>query len=609
MFKQVFRHSRMLQTLIVLLLATVFCLSLPARAESEEAAPRTLQSNPDEVGDFALLDQEGRFHQLRRRTDSRALVLVTTGNGCPIARESVPKLKALRKKFSGKKVVFWMLDANPQDDRASVVAEANEFNVDFPILLDEAQLVARSLGVKRTAEAICINTKDWTVFYRGAIDDQLSIGAKKVAPTENYLEDALAKFLAGEEIATKRTQVAGCLIRFESNPLPPDDPKFYAQQVAPILQRKCVSCHSAGNIGPFAMSSYKKVKGWSDTMREMLLTKRMPPWHADPHYGVFREDRSLTTEELKTLVSWIDAGAPAGQGADPLNDLPVTASEWTLGKPDYVVALSEPMQVPATGVVDYITNIVDSPILENAWLRAAVIRPDNRKVLHHVIVYLEYPPGHRDENSWEKKWLVGWAPGAKMAAYPEGTGKFLPKGCKLRFQLHYTTMGKEQTDRTELGLYLYQERPARELQMRGVAQGDFHIPANVADSRTLAIQPFPRDAVIYELAPHMHKRGSWFKYEALYPDGKFEVLLSVPKYDFNWQTSYRFAEPKRVPAGTRILCTGGFDNSTRNPDNPDPTKDVRWGDQSFDEMFIGFMSVAEVPVSSGKAQAQARVEN
>jgi hypothetical protein len=173
------------------------------------------------------------------------------------------------------------------------------------------------------------------------------------------------------------------------------------------------------------MSSYKKVKGWSDTMREMLLTKRMPPWHADPHYGVFREDRSLTTEELKTLVSWIDAGAPAGQGADPLNDLPVTASEWTLGKPDYVVALSEPMQVPATGVVDYITNIVDSPILENAWLRAAVIRPDNRKVLHHVIVYLEYPPGPGREQLGEEMASVG--PGAKMAAYPEGTGKFLPK--------------------------------------------------------------------------------------------------------------------------------------------------------------------------------------
>jgi hypothetical protein len=204
--------------------------------------------------------------------------------------------------------------------------------------------------------------------------------------------------------------------------------------------------------------------------------------------------------------------------------------------------------------------------------------------------------------------LVGWAPGANARFYPEGTGKFLPKGCKLRFQLHYTPYGKEATDLTELGLYLLPQRPTTEVRMTGVANLDFKIPPHQADVHTLAIADLPRDTMIYELAPHMHKRGSWFRYEALYPDGKYEVLLSVPRYNFNWQHTYRLTQPKRVPAGTRILCTGGFDNSTSNPDNPDPEKAVRWGDQSFDEMFIGFMTVSDPPPSPAGVQQQARAD-
>lgn len=570
-------------------------------------APRLLalesgEAKSQEVGDFGLLDQQGRFYQLRRPYGARAVVLMIGGNGCPIVRQNAAKLKALRAKFP--KVRFWMLNANPQDDRSSIVAEANEFDIGIPILQDESQMVARSLGVKRTAEVIAISTKDWTIFYRGALDDQMVQGAVKAEVKEPYLENALRAFLAGKEVSPALTSAAGCLVHYTWGE---DAPVAYAGQVAPILQQKCVSCHSAGNIGPFAMSSYSKVRGFSDQIREEILTQRMPPWSADPHYGVFRQDRGLSAQEAQLLVRWIDAGAPRGSGDDPLAasaDTESAAGEWPLGKPDYIVTPSHRMEIPATGVVDYITNIVESPILEDAWLKGAMIHPDNKKVLHHVIVYLEMPAGHPYSDRWEEKWLVGWAPGATPSFYPNGTGKFLPKGSKLRFQLHYTPYGKETSDLTALGLYLHTEKPAIALQMRGVANGEFSIAPNTADSRTLAILDLNRDTVVYELSPHMHKRGAWFRYEALYPDGKYETLLSVPRYNFNWQHTYRLKEPKQLPAGTRVLCTGGFDNSKYNPDNPDPNKTVRWGDQSFDEMFIGFMTVSDpLPRPPGQKQA------
>lgn len=587
--------TRGLAWFTTLLITCLSCLTFSAEAIEHQ-----------EVGDFALLDQNGRAHQLRRPYGARAVVLMISGNGCPVVRQNVAKLKQLHSKFP--KVRFWLLAPNTQDDVASIQAEAREFGIDLPILRDESQLVAASLGVKRTGEVIAISTKDWTIFYRGAFDDQSVQGSVKAQVSQPYLENALTAFLKGQPVETATTAAAGCLVHYESNR--DGQAVSYAKDVAPILERKCVSCHSNGNIGPFAMSGYAKVRGFSDQIREEILTQRMPPWSADPHYGRFEGDRALSIDEMRTLVRWIDAGTPRGEGSDRLAELAQqqTAPEaWPLGRPDYIVTPSHRMEIKATGVMDYVTNIVECPIPADAWLKGAVIRPDNRKVLHHVIVYLEYPEGHARSERWEDKWLIGWAPGAKPTFYPEGTGKFLPAGCKLRFQLHYTPYGKEATDLTELGLYLHQKAPASEMQMLGPANLEFSIPPHAADAQTMAILNLAKDTTVYELAPHMHKRGSWFRYEALYPDGKYETLLSVPRYNFNWQHGYRFIEPKLLPAGTRILCTGGFDNSKYNPDNPNPASEVHWGDQSFEEMFIGFMAVSEPrPAQHSSDQASAQ---
>lgn len=554
-------------------------------------------SQAEEVPNFLLLDYHGKAHELHR-VQGRAVVLFFTGNGCPIARQSIPKVRELRKKFADQGVTFWMVNSYAHDDRASIRKEAEQFKAgSLPILLDQSQALAISLGVRRTCEAIAIDTKDRKVFFRGGIDDQLTEGAKKPAPTMRPLAAALTEFLAGKQISQSTAPVHGCLISFEKVPAGGDGQISYATQIAPVLQSKCVSCHSEGGIGPFAMSSYRKVKNKARMIEEVIAAKRMPPWHADPHYGKFENDRSLTTLETQTLLRWIQQGAPRGEGDDPLEKVALPVADWPLGKPDYILKLPKPEEIPATGVLDYRHIVVPSPVPQDTWLGAVDVRPGNRKVVHHVIARMKFK-GARDDGSGRGAALVGWAPGATAARFPAGTGKFLAKDAMLDVEMHYTTMGSPQTDQTEIGLYVLPEKPPLALEDRAALNQDFSIPPGEPDARTFGVFGFKRDSLIYGLSPHMHLRGSWMKYEALYPDGTRETLLSVPRYDFNWQTTYRFANPKRVPKGTWLLCTGGFDNSPHNPANPDPAKRVKWGDQSWDEMFIGFFQASDVPKES-----------
>ena len=583
----------LIKMLPLLCVAGLACL-LARGGESDIVPGVRAKAAPEEVMNFALLDSKGRFHELRR-AQGRAVVLYFTANGCPIARQSYPKLKALRKAFLDQGVEFWLVNANSGDDRASIDKEASDFKISpLPVLEDDSQGVARLLGVKRTGEAIAISTKDWTVFYRGAIDDQFAEGAGKPAASAKFLESALDEFLAGKAISESRTVPRGCLIHFDPAVPGQDRQISYAREIAPLLEQKCVGCHSPGHIGPWAMSSYKKVKGMADMIREVVLARRMPPWDADRHHGHFANDRSLTLAETRLLLGWIEQGAPADGGEDPLLKVVVPVADWPLGQPDEIVRLPEAQSIPATGVVDYRYIDVPSTFTREMWAGAAIIRPGNLRAVHHVIVRIKYPREGKTSTD-ETEGLEGWSPGKTIHPFPEGTGKRLRPGATFSFELHYNTTGKPETDRTELGLYFLKEKPRMVYKTIMPLELDLDISPGEADVRASAVAGIKRDTLLYSLIPHMHTRGSWMKYEALYPDGRRELLLSVPRYDFNWQIDYRLSEPKLLPAGTWVLCTGGFDNSARNPHNPNPSKRVRWGEQSFDEMFIGFMQVAELP--------------
>lgn len=552
------------------------------------------------VPNFRLLDLDGNTHELHRWKTERAVVLFVTSAGCPIVQQSIPALKSLKKAYEGKGVRFVMLNPRVDEDVEALGREVKEYGVDMPILMDSAQLVARTLDLRRTAEAVVIETAGWRVRYRGALDDRLGYGQQRPAATKRYLEDALDAVLGGRVVEIASSPVKGCVVA-EAFPGIPD----YARDVAPVLQRHCVPCHSAGNVGPFAFDRYESVRRHGATALETLLEERMPPWHADPRHGAFANDRSLSAESRAHLVSWIRAGMPRGTGADPLASTVVKpVGPWPLGEPDHVVAMPKAAQIPDTGILPYQVFRVRSPMTNDAWVRGVTIRAGNPKVVHHCLVFIRYPKALRHleppQDEGTAGFFAGFVPGTEPVWFPEGTAKFVPKGSDFIFQMHYTTTGKPETDRTELALYIAKDQPASELVTGAATSMDIEIPPGASAHPARSEFQFAEDSLVYEFSPHMHLRGSTFQYTAEYPDGRREVLLRVPRYDFSWQTLYRLKTPKRVPAGTRLVCTGTFDNTALNLANPDPGVTVRVGEQTTDEMFIGYFNYSKVAKVGGK---------
>jgi peroxiredoxin len=581
---------------VLVLILGCLALSVGIAADRDPVSAETeLSVKSPAIEDFRLPDHRGRSHQLRRYKDAKAVVLIYGGIGCPIVRQSIPEIKRLRDKYEPQGFVFLMVNANPEDDIESIAKEAEEYGIDLPILRDEVQAVTRMLGVERTADVRVIRTSDWRVAYRGPIDDRFDYGTAKPAPEHRWLDDALQALAEGRDAPVAEADVKGCRITLA--PLPEE--VSYTKHVAPLIQSKCARCHTEDSVAPFAFDDYKDVRNWTEMIREVVLTRRMPPWHAERPNAAFANDCSLTTEETRALLTWIDQGAPRGDGPDVLAEAAdAKRGEWPLGPPDLVVSLPKAQELPAEGTFDYRYIVVPSGLEEDTWVRAVDVQPTNRRVVHHALVFILYPPELRhlqpEFHGGLEGYFAGYVPGQDPEPFPEGTGKMVPKGASFVFQMHYSATGRPETDQTRIGLYFAREKPKYELETRAAYNTELNIPAGDPDYTTAATHRVDRDVLLWSLSPHMHYRGSWFEYEARYPDGTSELLLSVPDYDFNWQTLYRFKEPKQLPAGTVVACRGGFDNSPRNPANPDPTKTVRFGEQTWDEMFIGYLDYAAV---------------
>lgn len=556
--------------------------------------------NPPELArDFRLIDHLGRSRSLwyylnasTIQTNIRAITLIFTGNGCSKIRDMVPTITNLNQRF-GTNVLFWLIDSNQQDTRSNIFVEATSLwnSNGPPILHDAAQLVARAYNATATPEAIAVDTASFRIFYRGSIDDRL--GSSAVGATQNYLSNALVNFLAGQPVIPSRSVPPGCEITLK--------PRYtnisYSAEIAPLLQAKCVRCHSPGNIGSWAMTNYSIVSAYSNIISDRVRSGKMPPWHADPNYGVFTNDFSLKPDEAAKLVQWADDGALRGTGPDPLaTDVPAATNYpyiWpvALGQPTNIVTI--PTQtISGVGDENYHYVSVATTFTNDVWLSAAVIRPDNISIVHHCLIYTSTT----SQLGGMDGFFAGYVPGLETTTFPPGTGKFLPKGTTLTFQIHYIRNGHSNTDRTQLGLYTMSGPPAFSLQTKSAYNYSFTIPANKNDYQTTSqFGPFPKAVYLYEMSPHMHLRGSRFKYEAVYPDNSRELLLSVPWYEFNWQALYRLAQPKLLPAGTVIFCTGAWDNSTQNRQNPNANTSVTFGEQTENEMFIGYFNYAELP--------------
>jgi hypothetical protein len=358
----------------------------------------------------------------------------------------------------------------------------------------------------------------------------------------------------------------------------------FTKDVAPIFFKNCAECHRAGEIAPFSVLSYKDVRPWAKSIREKVASREMPPWHADPNHGEWLNDRRMAQSDIDTIVSWIDGGAAEGNPKD-LPAAPKFTDGWAIGEPDETFSIPE-QSIPATGVIPYKYLTVPTNLKEDRWITDAEIRSTGRSAMHHVIVFIQDPnkPANNDGNL-----LAGVAPGEQPAKYRPGFGKKIPAGANLIFQMHYTPNGEATKDVTTIGLKYAKERPEHQVLTRPVLNNTFTIPAGASSHEVKSTYTFKEDAHLVSLMPHMHLRGKDFEIRAVFPDGAARTLLKVPRYDFNWQTYYVPKDPLAIPKGSRIECTAHFDNSLANKFNPDPTKDVKWGDQTWEEMMIGWL--------------------
>ena len=551
-------------------------------------------SQPKRVGDFSLLDQKGYFHQLSYYDNHKAVALLVQGNGSKATTKAIDAFKGAKSKYDGK-IKFFMINPYGDASRTAVQAEVDKYNTDIPVLIDDTQLVSEALDIKKTGEVILIRPSSTEIVYRG--------------PVGKNFDRALEQLLADQPIKKAKARVSGDSVKYAAKKAHDKSDVSYSKDVAPILAENCARCHREGGIAPFAMNSYNIIQGFAPMIREVVMTKRMPPGQIDPHVGEFEETYTLTPAEQQKLIHWIEAGAKKDGDVDPLTQLKWPESKWAFnGKPDYIIKVP-PQQIPATGVLDYIRVVVPINIDRDRWVKASQYIAGDRTVLHHTLNDL-IAPGQKsggflaggDPNAAR---ITAYIPGAQPAHEPPNTGGLLRKGSQLALQLHYTTNGKATTDESEIGLWFYDDNEIPQERMTNqcaciFTKGWDPIPPYAADHEMQQTITIPKDAHIHSMLPHMHFRGKRMRFYAEYPDGKKEELLNIAQYNYNWQLDYKLKTPKFVPAGTKIRAVAAFDNSKQNKANPDPARTVPWGQQSWDEMFFGSVTYKYVDQSGSK---------
>ncbi len=615
----------------------------------QRAAAADSDSIGTSIADFSLKNQFGKEYSLADAKDAQVVVVAFVGTECPLAKLYAPRLAQLATTFDSSKVAFLAIDSNQQDSIEEIAAYASRHGIEFPILKDAGNQVADLFSAERTPEVFVLD-KDRRVRYHGRVDDQYGftdgVGYQRPDPTRNDLAEAIGELLAGHEVKVPATSIVGCKIGRVREP-DADAKVTYSKEIARIFQNHCVECHREGRIGPFTMNSYDEVVGWGEMIGEVVEQQRMPPWHANKQHGTFSNDLSLSDEDRNLIAQWVESGCPEGDPADL--PAPREFSEgWAIGQPDEIFYMNDtPIDVPAEGVIDYEYFVVDPGWKEDKWIMAAEAKPGSLETVHHILVFVTPPDsddgmphsgrlkrnrknahaenkdaaiastenenakpdngkqGQRDRGqrgrSGDRRGgggggvgngnlIAGYAPGANPMIATDGKTAMLVKaGSKLIFQMHYTPNGTPHTDLSCVAFkYADPDKIEYVTRSTSVLTTFFAIPPGERNYEVSSEGTFENDTLVDSLTPHMHTRGKSFRYEVVYPTGDREILLDVPRYDFNWQTTYKFDEPKLLPKGSKLVCTARWDNSEDNLSNPDPTKTVTWGDQTFEEMMIGF---------------------
>lgn len=538
-------------------------------------------SAADRVGDFALLDQAGYYHQMSWYDNNQAIALLVHATDDAAVTAAIPGFMELQKQYEELGVKFFMLNPMGRLNRDSVQEELDRLGLDIPVLMDDAQLISEALAVTQTAEVLIYDPESFTLQYRG--------------PIGSPAEQALTDILAGDEVSQASVATTGTKVEFPMQVAHQQSVPSYQNEIAPIIEENCAKCHREGGIAPFALDSHTMVQGWSPMIREVLMTKRMPPGQIDSHIGDFINDMVLSDGEAQKLVHWIEAGSPKDGDSDPLTQIIWPETEWAFGEPDYIIEIPE-QEIPATGVLDYYNVMVDVNTTEDHWVRASQYIPGDRTVLHHTLHSIIQPGETRGGSLLggdpDRPNIAPYIPGQAPRMEPPNTGGLLKAGSRIAMQMHYTTTGKATVDASRIGLWFYPQGFVPEERMSGACACHFtptweNIPPFDPDYEMQQSITIERDAKLFALTPHMHFRGKRMRFYADYPDGSSEELINIANYNYAWQLAYTLKEPKYIPGGTVITAVGAFDNSEQNAMNPDPARSVPWGLQSWDEMFFG----------------------
>lgn len=579
-------------TTIAILLGCVTCL-----------LPTVVASDASHIGksieEFTLDNCYGKSVSLSDFEDSELVAVIFLGTECPLAKLYGPRLNAIQEKF-GSRLQIVGVNSNKQDSMTEIVNYVHLHDIKFPMLKDPGNRVADAFAAARTPEVFLLDQQR-VVRYHGRIDDQYGVGYSRERGATPDLANAAEALLAGRKLESPETEAVGCHIGRVKEITPSGD-ITYNKHIAAILNSRCVQCHREGEIAPFTLTSYDDVLGWEDTILEVIEDNRMPPWSANPAHGKFANDARVSGKERELIETWIDNGMPEGDPKD-LPPTPKLVVGWQIGEPDQIIPMQQhpvtkapvAFKVAAEGILDYQHFVVDPGWDEDKYIVAAEARPDCRAVVHHILVYVL--PEKNDKDSRKRRQiLIGYAPGALPLTLTNGIALKVPAGRKLLFEMHYTPNGTAQEDSSYIGVK-FTDKASVERLLGGAAaaETDFEIPPGKADQEVVAHYRASHREELLSMTPHMHLRGKSFKYELLDKRGsKIETLLDVPNYDFNWQLKYILETPRLLEPGMIVRCTAMYDNSPENLTNPDPMKTVRWGDQSFDEMMIGFMETVPV---------------
>ena len=547
----------------------------------------------DDVADFTLSDADGRKWTLSGHKG--VVVLVWMGVECPMVTRYAPRLADLSKKFPD--AAFAGVNSNALETPEAIARHAKDLSLPFPVLVDADAKVAEALKVTMTPTAIVIDAAR-KVRYRGLIDDHKSEDLVK----KRYLRDAIEAALAGKDAPVAETEPAGCAVRRTVEEKSSE--VTYASHVAAILNDRCVTCHRPGQVAPFSLIGYEQSRRWARENVRHAKAGNMPPWRPVNH-GTFRDERVLTADEIAILATWADAGAPRGDAAkEPAP--PKFPEGWTLGEPDLVLEAPE-HELGPDGADEYRCMVLPTNLAEDRWISAVEMRPGNYRIVHHIIGYVDTSgmaekldaqdarPGYRSNGTGPgfipAGEMSGWAPGNFPYALPDGVGRLLKKGARIVLEMHYHRNGRAEKDRTRIGLHFAKKPVKQRLQWLEMVNFQFRLKAGNEAQRVTARHTVRADITARSVTPHMHLLGRTAKLEATFPDGTKKTLIEIAAWDFNWQDTYHFKEPLKLPKGTKLLYEAVYDNSEKNPNNPrNPPRDVTWGEETTDEMCIAFLS-------------------